>query len=201
MAAAMTAVSAMSMTSAFAADTDPNNGDRTTEVTYDSRGIATEGDPDQAQWGVAVPSKVSFTDDSRNADVSVQLVGYNGYTMKDLSIQELKDTDTDFKATVKVKSANSLKLVTADDSESVKYKLNYGTTAADDITSETADIGTDTGVKLTDLGIDKTDPDNFVGKSQKGTATLLQIGNKQATHTDTLTFMVSSNLKTPNPDK
>lgn len=199
MAAAMTAVSAMSMTSAFASEIDPITGDRTTEVTYDSRGIATEGDPDTAQWGVAVPSKVSFTDDSREADVSVQLVGYNGYTMKDLSIQELKGGETDFKATVNVKSANSLKLVTADDSESVKYKLNYGTTAADDITSETADIVT--GVKLTDLGIDKSTPDNFVGKSQKGTATLLQIGNEQATHTDTLTFMVSSNLKTPNPDK
>lgn len=193
MAAAMTAVSAMSMTSTFAAEIAPATGDIPTDVTYDNRDVATEGDPDQAEWGVAVPSKIQFTDDNKTADVSVELVGFNGYTLKDLY-----DADSTFEAAVSVISKNNMKLVMdGTDKDETAYKLNYeGGDLTKDIKKNNG-AGSDEKTEIAKLSVIKAGTagsETYTGEKQEGTAKLTGTSKKLGTHTDTLIFSVAKSV-------
>lgn len=166
MAAALMAATAMTgVSSAFAAE-----GTKDVPVTYDNRNIIPDPDnPDNAEWGVVVPTAIVFTETVKERDADVELVGMNGHTITELS--------DDFAATVKVKSKNGMLLQLTDGSDQVSYTLDYEGTG---VTGKTdVDIAS-----LTKADALKTGKAKLAGEATK-------LGD----HTDTLTYTVTGNGK------
>lgn len=149
--------------SVFAAE----KGEKNVPVTYDNRNIIPDPDnPNDAAWGVVVPTAIAFTDTKTEVAANVELVGMNGHV-----ISELGDK---FSVNVKVKSANGMKLVY--DTDSLGYTLAYGDVDV---------IGT-TDVPVADLTVAAPEK---VGKATFNGDKAKKLGN----HTDTLTYTIQDN--------
>lgn len=98
-----------------------------TSVTYDNRNnVPDPENPDTPQWAVTIPSAVTFTDDNKIIDASVELMAKNGGS--------LPITDV----TVTVASANNYKLKNGGDE--LGYKLIYADTTMTDVNTEAAKL-------------------------------------------------------------
>ncbi|PQD35745.1 hypothetical protein [Enterococcus durans] len=132
------------------------------QVTYDNRNVLPDSN---AQYGMVIPTALSFTDDSQTADASLEIVGIGGYDI-DNDWQELE-------INVKVSSKNGFKL--KKDVQEVNYKLTVGT---DEFTSGTEEK---TITKKFGKG-------NNTVKKETGTAELVGKAKEKGQYTDTLTY-------------
>ncbi|MGG5339782.1 hypothetical protein IGJ48_002484 [Enterococcus pernyi] len=171
------AVLAMTLTGGTIVNAQSKNiqGPGNTPVTYDNRNVLPD---DNAQYGMVIPTAISFTDDSKVADASLEIVGINGY-----------DLDTDWETldvSVKVTSLNGYKLV-KDENKEVSYTLkmdgNDSTFTAD---KNEQDVTKHFGVNAP----------NTV-KKEKGTATLTGKATEKGQYLDTLTYTFTENTNTP----
>lgn len=90
------------------------DGTGETPVTYDNRTYIPDPDhPDAPEWAVTIPSSISFTDDNKDIDTTVELV-----TLRDGAVLPAQDI------TVSVTSQNNYKLKNG--SAEISYKLIYG---------------------------------------------------------------------------
>ncbi|NBA56633.1 hypothetical protein [Enterococcus hirae] len=163
-----------------AAFADAKEETKDAKVTYDNRNLI--NDPDHTNdpfYVIATPGNVTFTDDNKTFDGSVQMLKpdasgfYEGDGVADVSVQSANQYD--------------LKL---DGADPVAYDFLYastkGATAATDKKMEkTAGFQ-----KLATMN--KTDNEFHVRYKMTGKAT------KQGAHTDTLTFKVTSNTVATN---
>lgn len=161
-------------TAVFAAAPD----DGTTPIVYDNRTILPDSN---GQYGIIIPTGISFSDDSKTADASVEITGINGY-----------DLDRDWsqlKVTASVASTNGYKLKSVPTDAGVDYKLKMdGNTDAFQSTMATptaAQAITDT------LGIGTGNK-----KKAAGTATLTGSAKEKGRYTDTLTYSFAENENT-----
>lgn len=147
--------------------TAPGNG--TTPVTYDNRVVIPDGN---GQYGMIIPTAISFDEDTKTGDASVAVAGINGYNLTDWKSLEVD---------VKVKSTNGYKLVdpanTNTTTNSVSYKVKMAGNAAD-FSGTTAEAVTQK------LGVGGT------GRVEKaeGTATLTGAATVKGQYKDTLTY-------------
>ncbi|WP_062804722.1 hypothetical protein [Enterococcus pernyi] len=144
--------------------TAPSDG--TTPVTYDNRTVLPDGN---AQYGMVIPTSISFSDDSKTADATLEIVGINGYYL---------DKDwTELGVTVKIASQNGYKL--KKDSKEVSYKLKMDNNDSD------FDSGMDEKEVTKKFGVGGSD-----GKVKKetGTATLTGKATEKGQYSDTLTY-------------
>ncbi|MGM0145784.1 hypothetical protein IGJ94_002351 [Enterococcus sp. AZ153] len=145
-----------------------------TPVTYDNRNILPDNN---AQYGMVIPTAISFSDNKKEADASVQIVGINGYDI---------DTDwTELDVTTKVKSQNSYKLKN-DNNKEVSYKLKMENNSAE----FTANDQEQEISKHFGKGGDTV-------KEEEGTATLTGKATEKGQYTDTLTYTFTENTNTP----
>lgn len=145
-----------------------------TPVTYDNRNILPDNN---AQYGMVIPTAISFSDNKKEADASVQIVGINGYDI---------DTDwTELDVTTKVKSQNSYKLKN-DNNKEVSYKLKMENNSAEfTANDQEQEISKHFG----------KGGDTF--KEEEGTATLIGKATEKGQYTDTLTYTFTENTNTP----
>jgi len=81
-------------------------------VTYDNRNVI---DVDEnGQWGVVIPTAISFSQDVKEVEVEVEVVGINGYTLADFESLEV---------TAKVTSANGYVLNNSSAATGAEYEL------------------------------------------------------------------------------
>lgn len=141
-------------------------GDGTTPVVYDNRNVL----PDKnGQYGMIIPTALTFTDDKQTADAPVEITGINGYDLK-------KDwTNLEVKATVK--SANSYTLVGPDGSTPVAYNLQMKNNAS----PFTADDSAQEITKHFGVG-------GQTVTKEEGTAKLTGKAKVKGQYTDTLTY-------------
>ena len=145
----------------------------TTPVTYDNRTVLPD---DNAQYGVIIPTAISFTDDEKNADASLEIVGINGYNL---------DNDwTELNVTAKVKSTNGYTL--NKEAKKVPYKI---TMVGNDKSFES---GTEEKEITTRLGVG-----NNTSKKIPGTAELTGKATEKGQYSDTLTYTFIENTNTP----
>lgn len=148
--------------------------DGTTPVIYDNRNILPDNN---AQYGMVIPTAISFSDNKKEADASVQIVGINGYDI---------DTDwTELDVTTKVKSQNSYKLKN-DNNKEVSYELKMENNSA----------------KFTENDQEQEFSKHFgkggdTVKEEKGTATLTGKAPEKGQYSDTLTYTFTENKNTP----
>lgn len=147
----------------------PSNG--TTPVVYDNRNIIPDGN---GQYGMIIPTAISFTDDNKTADASVEITGINGYNL---------DTDwTALDVTASVKSANSYTLTGPGDPVAYTVKMaNNGSVfsgAAEQEITKHFGVGGETV------------------KKEAGTATLTGKATVKGQYTDTLTYSFVENTNT-----
>lgn len=140
----------------------PDSG--TTPVLYDNRNVLPDGN---GQYGMIIPTAITFTDDKTTADASVEITGINGYDLdKDWTALEIKTT---------VQSANSYKLT--GDGGSVDYTVKMQNNNA----AFTADASAQEITKHFGIGAENV-------KKESGTATLTGKATKKGQYTDTLTY-------------
>lgn len=105
--------SAMTVIGGMAAQTVPVFANTiqtgTTPVTYDNRQVLPDGN---GQYGMIIPTAITFTDDNQTVNTAVEITGINGYDLSDW-------TELDVKA--KVSSVNSYNLV--DGANKVAYQV------------------------------------------------------------------------------
>ncbi|MGG5304682.1 hypothetical protein IGK16_002303 [Enterococcus pernyi] len=146
----------------------------TTPITYDNRNILPD---DNAQYGMVIPTAISFSDDKKEADASMQIVGINGYDI---------DTDwTELDVTAKVKSQNSYKLKNNTNKE-VSYELKMQNNTS----------------KFTENDQEQEITKHFgkgrdTVKEEKGTATLTGKATEKGQYSDILTYTFTENTNTP----
>ncbi|WP_300262553.1 hypothetical protein [Clostridium sp.] len=146
----------------------PDNG--TTPVTYDNRQVLPD---DNAQYGMIIPTSISFTDAKKKADASVEITGINGYDL-DKDWNELDVTAT-------VASKNSYKLKDEANHE-VDYELKMEHNGDKFEANETEqDVTMHFGV-----GVDKA-------KKEVGTATLTGKATVKGQYKDSLTYKFTEN--------
>lgn len=142
---------------AFAAEV----GTGTTPVTYDNRKVIPEVD---GQYGFIIPTAISFTQDTTEANADVEMIGINGYNLSDWTTLEVG---------VKVTSAGTWTLQGQGDASgnSAKYTTTYAGFSA-----EQADI---TGLQLT------KDANKIEATANLGDTSLAK---KKGQYTDTITY-------------
>ncbi|MGY3724202.1 hypothetical protein SAMN05421767_14611 [Granulicatella balaenopterae] len=162
-----------------AAQTSPTNTIKsgTTPVTYDNRQVLPDGN---GQYGMIIPTAISFTDKNTTANADVEITGINGYKLEDwkeLSVQ----------ASVQSKNEYKLKL-NGNGTESATYELKYG--------GETAFTGASANQIKQKLGIGGHDN----ASKATGTATLKDKAGatKKGQYTDTLTYSFKELQNTKN---
>ncbi len=141
-----------------------------TPVTYDNRQVLPD---DNAQYGMIIPTAITFDDTKTQANADVEITGINGYELSnwsELSVQ------------ASVESTNSYQLkLNGNGSEYATYGLQY---------NGNLDEFTDAGKKdiTTKLGTGGTNEAKVTG-----TATLKDKTNatKKGQYTDTLTYSFS----------
>lgn len=144
--------------------TAPSDG--TTPVTYDNRNVLPDGN---AQYGMIIPTAISFTDNKQTADATIEIVGINGYNL---------DQDwTELGVTVKIASQNGYKLKKDSKEVSYKLKMNSNTNAFDSGMDE-KDVTKKFGVGGNDGKV----------KKETGTATLTGKATEKGQYSDTLTY-------------
>lgn len=150
-------------------------GPGNTPVTYDNRNVLPD---DNAQYGMVIPTAISFSDDSKTADATLEIVGINGY-----------DLDTDWQVldvSVKVTSLNGYKLV-KDVTKEVSYTLKMDGNASEFTADKNEqDITKHFGVN-----------GNNTVKKENGTATLTGKATEKGQYSDTLTYTFTENTNTP----
>lgn len=168
-----------------------------TTVTYDNRNVIPD---DNHEYGMIIPTAISFTEAGGTADASVSITGINGHKLSDW-----KDLDV----TVHVKSANTMSLK-SEDSKTAAYQIVMDknkdesfdhTTPADTnedqlLNSATENIGdtVGSGVDLAlHLGVGGTTVTEY-----KGEAKLMDIttATTKGQYTDTLTYSFTENSNT-----
>lgn len=140
-----------------------------TTVTYNNQNLI-EG----AEWAVAIPTAVTFSDTKKEGDFSIELVGNNNYNIEEFN--------SNFNVKVKAKSTNGYKLKNVDITSEAEYQVKY------DAHKEQAEVilGVTTGTESQDVGtLDKANA------KRKGTATLTKKAAKKGSYTDTVTFTVT----------
>lgn len=153
----------------------PTNG--TTPVTYDNRTVLPDGN---AQYGMVIPTAISFTDDKQEADASVEIIGINGYNLDDW-----KDLDV----TTKVQSKNGYLLKNDDDSAQVSYKIKMDGNATDFTADKNEqDITNHFGIKAT--------PDPNRVKKVNGKAELTGKAVLKGQYADELTYKFTEHTNT-----
>lgn len=170
LASAMTLIGGMAAQTLPVYAAAPSNA--TTPVTYDNRQVLPDGN---GQYGMIIPTSISFTDDKQTADATVEITGINGY-----------DLDRDWTAldvTAKVASTNSYKL--KDGSNEVTYEVK--------MTNNNAQFGADNTeqeiAKHFGVGGDTV-------KKEKGIATLTGKATVKGQYKDTLTYKFIENTNT-----
>lgn len=142
----------------------------TTPVSYDNRQVLPDGN---GQYGMIIPTAISFTDDKQTADAAIEITGINGY-----------DLDKDWTAldvTAKVASQNSYKLKDGANNEvayQVKMNNNQGQFEANGNEQE---VTKHFGVGGTTV------------KKEDGTATLTGKATVKGQYKDTLTYTFTEN--------
>lgn len=91
-------------------------GKKEIDVTYDNRSEITDPDnPNGPEWAVTIPSAITFTDDAKEVDASIELVPMvTGGLLPDGNV------------VVTIESVNGYKLENAN-GDAVGYKMIYGT--------------------------------------------------------------------------
>lgn len=104
----------------------PGTGE--TPVAYDNRNdIPDPENPDTPEWAVTIPSAITFTDDNKVIDASVELVAKGSSTT--LPTDDISVT---------VESLNNYKLKNGADE--ISYKLKYGGTEMSDTVTAVATL-------------------------------------------------------------
>ncbi|WP_430601477.1 hypothetical protein IGJ01_000948 [Enterococcus sp. AZ089] len=138
-------------------------GEKDVKVIYSNQNTIPDPDnPGDPQWQVAIPSAVSFNEERKKVDVTVELQDMDGN----------QHTDSSLNVGVKLASTNGYKL-TKDDAE-IDYQVGYGSKV---MTTGDVEVGTLTGGSDTTAKI-------------PGLATLTGTTNKVGQFTDTLTYTV-----------
>lgn len=136
------------------------------EVIYDNTKTITDPEsPDTGKWGVRIPAAVQFTDDAKQADIPVELVGMNGILIDTLDVE----------IDVTVQSKYGLKMYINDEAKEENDPIDYT------VVYETQTMGT-TPITLKMNSKTKT--------SVKGTATMTGKATKAGVHKDQLTYTV-----------
>lgn len=136
----------------------------TTPVTYDNRQVLPDGN---GQYGMIIPTAISFTDDKQTVNTAVEITGINGYNLD-------KDwIELDVKA--KVSSANSYEL--KDGNNSVAYEVKM----ANNNTKFEANDSEQEVTKHFGVGGDTV-------KKESATATLTGKAKVKGQYKDTLNF-------------
>lgn len=155
----------------------PCNAVKNTEsidVIYDNTKTITDPEsPDAGKWGVRIPAAVQFTDDDKQADIPVELVGMNGILIDTLDVQ----------IDVAVQSKHGLKMYinneAKEENDPIDYNVVYGSLTMD--SNNTVPITLEMNSKT------KT--------SVKGTATMTGKATKAGVHKDELTYTVTQTNK------
>lgn len=148
-----------------------------TPVTYDNRNVLPDGN---GQYGMVIPTAISFTDDKKEADASLEIVGVNGYDL-DNDWQELD-------VSVKIKSSNGYNLV-KDGDKNVSYTLKMdGNGSSFNANDQEQDITKHFGVSQGNGDIVKKDT---------GVATLTGKAPEKGQYLDTLTYTFTENTNVP----
>ncbi|MDZ4992040.1 hypothetical protein GNF80_03520 [Clostridium perfringens] len=145
----------------------------TTPVTYDNRQVLPDGN---GQYGMIIPTAITFTDDKQEADAAIEITGINGYDL---------DKDwTELDVTAKVSSKNSYEL--KDGNKSVAYEIQMDNNAdkfeANDAEQEVTKR----------FGVGKAD----LVKKEGGTARLGGKATVKGQYKDTLTYTFTENVNT-----
>lgn len=158
---------------AISAQTNNTIDSGSTPVIYDNRSVLEDGN---AQYGMVIPTAISFTDDKKEADASVEIVGINGFNL---------DNDwTELDVTASVQSKNGYKLMNG--TKSVAYKLEM-------------DRQVFTGNTVQQInkkfGLGGTPADKV--KKVTGKASLTEKATEKGQYSDTLTYTFTENTNTP----
>lgn len=155
---------------AFATTTSPVHAagnapdDGTTPVVYDNRNVL----PDKnGQYGMIIPTALTFTDDKQTADATVEITGINGY--------DLKEDWTNLEVKATVKSDNSYTLVGPGDAVAYELKMN-GNAAKFEANTDAQEITKHFGVGGQTV------------TKEEGTATLTGKAKVKGQYKDTLTY-------------
>lgn len=144
-------------------------------VTYDNRNVLPDSN---AQYGMVIPTAISFTDDKKTADASIEIVGMNGYEL---------DTDwTELEVTAYITSKNGYKLL--NNQKEVNYKLNLN---GQELSSTTGTTKTEITKKF---GVGQQNSGRI--KRLDGTASLDGKATEKGQYEDTLTYSFTENNNT-----
>lgn len=136
----------------------------TTPVSYNNvKQIPDPENPDNPDWAVTIPSSITFTDDIKEVDASVELVSVNNASITGVS---------DVK--VSVRSQNGYKLELAGKADPVAYTLQYDSVLSGSSDTEIASLSGTPG-----------------STKKEGTAKLVGTATQSGDHTDVLTYTVS----------
>lgn len=157
--------------------TAPANG--TTPVTYDNRTVLPDGN---GQYGMIIPTAISFSDTSKTANADIEITGIEGYNL---------DTDwTTLQVAASVQSTNGYKL--KHEAKEVTYQLSMDkNTSVFDSTMADGKATAANAVTQT-LGVGTGEV-----KKVSGTAILTGAAASKGTYTDTLTYSFKENKNTP----
>lgn len=165
-------VLAVAMMIAFSAT--PCNAEENTEnidVIYDNTKTITDPEsPDAGKWGVRIPAAVQFTDDSKQADIPVELVGMNGILIDTLEVQ----------IDVTVQSKNGLKMYINNEAKEENDPIDYNVAYDGGLTMNSGSTGPIT-LKMNSKGTTLVE----------GTATMTGKATKAGVHKDQLTYTVT----------
>lgn len=123
--------------------------DGTTPVTYDNRTVLPDSN---GEYGMIIPTAISFTDDNATAKADIEITGINGY--------DLDNDWQDLTVKAKVKSEKGFQLqLDGEIGKYATYSLSYD--------MERSDAGTDENTIIQKLGVGRDKV-----KKVDGTATL-----------------------------
>lgn len=143
----------------------------TTPVTYDNRQVLPD---DNGQYGMIIPTAITFTDDKQTADAAIEITGINGY--------ELDRDWTTLDVTAKVASANSYKLKSG--VNEVDYQVKMDSQNEFEANGNEQEVTKHFGVGGTTV------------KKEEGTATLKSKAKVKGNYKDTLTYTFKENVNT-----
>ncbi len=162
---------AVAMMIGFGATPCNAQNDEDIDVIYDNTKTITDTEsPDAGKWGVRIPAAVQFTDDDKQADIPVELVGMNGTLIDTLDVQ----------IDVTVQSKHGLKMYINDEAKEENDPIDYS------VVYETQTMGT-TPIILK--------MNSKTKNSVKGTATMTGKATKAGVHKDQLTYTVTQTNK------
>lgn len=143
----------------------------TTPVSYDNRQVLPDGN---GQYGMIIPTAITFTDDKQTADAAIEITAINGY--------ELDRDWTALDVTAKVASANSYKL--KDGANEVEYQVKMDNQNKFEANGDEQEVTKHFGVGGTTV------------KKEDGTATLTSKAKVKGNYKDTLTYTFTENVNT-----